>query len=408
VRVLWLSHYVPWPPKGGVLQRGYHLLREAGRRHDVKLVALNQRVFLPSREQLQLACQELQKSCSSVDVFPIPSERSQAAWFWMSASGFFRSASYDSSWLRSRALREHLRERAAAERFDLVHLDTIGLLQYADLFPATPLVLNHHNVESQMMAERAAREPSPWRRVYYRRDARKLAELERRAARICRGQVVVSALDADRLRGNVGDVPTVVVDNGVDTDYFAPSAQPPRSPEALVFAGGLDWYPNRDAMQFFVREIWPPLRAALPGCEMTIIGRRPSPELQAAARDPRLRVTGFVDDVRPYLADAALYVCPIRQGGGTRLKVLDALAAGKALVATRFAVEGLGLEEERHYLAAESPADYVAQIGRASRDPALRERLAAAGRAHVEQHFAWTVIGAKLARAYEEASALPS
>jgi glycosyltransferase involved in cell wall biosynthesis len=136
---------------------------------------------------------------------------------------------------------------------------------------------------------------------------------------------------------------------------------------------------------------------------MTIVGRRPPPELQAAAaRHPRLHVTGFVDDVRPHLARAALYICPIRQGGGTRLKVLDALAAGKALVATRFAVEGLGLEEERHYLAAETPAEYVTQVRRASRDRALRERLIAAGRAHVEQNFAWPVIGAKLAQAYRQ------
>jgi hypothetical protein len=254
VRVLWLSHYVPWPPKGGVLQRGYYLLREAGRRHDVKLVALNQRAFLPGEDELRAGCRELEKICSSVDVFPIPAERSKAAWGWMACAGFFQSSSYDANWLRSRALHQYLAELARAERFDLVHLDTVGLLQYAAPFASLPIVLNHHNIESQMMSERASVEPRPWRRLYFQRDAVKLAALERRAARICRGQIVVSELDASRLRSNVGDVVHWVVDNGVDTDYFTPSATPAGAEEALIFAGGLDWYPNRDAMQYFVRD----------------------------------------------------------------------------------------------------------------------------------------------------------
>jgi glycosyltransferase involved in cell wall biosynthesis len=122
--------------------------------------------------------------------------------------------------------------------------------------------------------------------------------------------------------------------------------------------------------------------------------------VRAAQEDSRVVVTGFVEDVRPYLDAASIYVCPIRDGGGTRLKVLDALAMGKPLVATGLAVEGLSLVEDEHYLRAETPFEYVTQIRRLEHDPILRYRLAHAGRDLVVRRYAWEVIGEKLERAY--------
>jgi len=219
----------------------------------------------------------------------------------------------------------------------------------------------------------------------------------------------VSELDRERLIEVAGDVPVEVVENGVDVDYFRPGPAPEGGARGLIFAGGMGWYPNRDAVHVLIRDIWPVLVAGNPEQRLSVIGRSPSAELEAAAAaDPRIRALGFVDDVRPHLDAAAIYVCPIQTGGGTRLKILDALAMAKPLVATRMAVEGLGLVPERHYLEAETPKDYLRQISRLEADPALARELGRAGRAEVEARYAWEVVGRNLRRAFERATAEPA
>jgi glycosyltransferase involved in cell wall biosynthesis len=169
----------------------------------------------------------------------------------------------------------------------------------------------------------------------------------------------------------------------------------------MAFAGGMDWFPNREAMEYLARELWPALRSDDPGRRMTVIGRNPPTALlEAAQRDERLRVLGFVDDVRPHLSTAPIYLCPIRIGGGTRLKILDALAMSRALVSTGLGVEGLDLVDGVHYLRAETSDEFVAQIRRLEQDATLRSRLASAGRALVEQNYSWSVIGDALDRAF--------
>lgn len=405
MKLLWLSHLLPYPPQGGVLQRSFHLIRQAALRHEVHLVGLHQRAQQATPELVAEAVAALAGFCARVRSFPISSDRSHWRWAAMVAHTFVRTSPYDVNWLENTELTSYLRELAATETFDLIHVDTVGMMPYADLFRGVPVVLNHHNIESQMMRRRAEREPAHWKRIYFQRDARKLEALERTVCDQVAQNVVVSELDAARLRELVPQARTSVVDNGVDTSYFMPGATFPLGREGgMIFAGGMNWYPNREAVLFLAREIWPALIEQRADRMITILGRNPPDELLAAARDSRVSVPGFVPDVRPYFEAASIYICPIRDGGGTRLKVLDALAMAKPLVATGLAVEGLGLQEEVHYLRAELPKDYVRQIDRLESDPALRERLARAGRELVERCYAWDVIGNKLNATYAELS----
>ena len=403
MRVLWLSHLVPWPATGqGSLQRSHHLLREAARRFEVHLVAVNNRGLLPDN-QVDTARRALAGICARVDVVERPADRSSLHRAWAVLAGLVRREPFDVSWLRAPQLDALLAERSRAEHFDLVYADTIGLAPHARWFDDVPLVLGHHNVESVMAARRAAREANPLRRLHLRREARLLACAERRFASRAKINLVVSELDAELLGQVVPGVAARVVANGVDTEYFSPRSASGHGEGGLVFAGGMDWYPNRDAARFFATELWPALLRDRPERRAVWIGREPPPELMAAARDARLVAPGFVDDVRPWLDAASIYLCPIRDGGGTRLKVLDALAMAKPLVATALAVEGLGLAEERHYLRAESPAEFVGQVSRLETDAALRRGLAEAGRRLVEQRFAWQVVGCALESAWLEA-----
>lgn len=403
MRVLWLSHFVPFPPKGGALQRSHYLLRAAARRHEVHLVTLNQRAILKHAQAVEEAREALRGWCPTLEIHPIPADRSPLHWAAMAAATALRAEPYDVNWLRSRPLLDAIRARAARERYDLIHVDTLGMLPYAEAFGGVPWALNHHNVESQMMARRAGAERRRWLRAYLRREAAKLAAFERASAPRAAVNLMVSELDAERLREVAGSVPTAVVPNGVDLAYFAPRRQPGAEGDGLVFVGGMHWYPNREAVRLLLGEIWPRLRQDGRDRRLTVVGQDPLPELRRATRTDRVAAPGFVDDVRPYVERATVFVCPIRDGGGTRLKVLDALAMAKPLVATALSVEGLGLEDGRHYLRAETPDEFVAAIRRLESDPTLRRRLSVEGRRLVGTRYTWDAVGERLLDAYAAA-----
>jgi glycosyltransferase involved in cell wall biosynthesis len=403
MKILWISHFLPYPPKGGALQRSHHLLRQAAGRHEVRLVALNQRKNLPSKQSLKEASRYLESVCSGVDVFPIPSDSAKWRWGAMTVASYLRSTPYDVNWLTNRDMGRFLTRLSQTEAYDLLHVDTIGLYPYAALFAGTPVVLNHHNIESHMMNRRSDNERRPLSRLYFLRESAKLRSYERTACRTCAVNLVVSELDGRRLKQTAGEVRVSVIPNGVDVDYFQPDPSGSGHRDGLIFAGAMDWYPNREAVRFFIREVWPMLREDKRRRPITFLGRNPPRELSEAAVDTAVRVPGFVDDVRPYMNAAAIYVCPIRDGGGTRLKILDALAMEMPLVGTGLSVEGLDLTEEVHYVRAETAAEFVSQIRRLEGDPGLRRAIASAGRSFVRQRYSWPVIGEQLEGAYREA-----
>ena len=407
MKILWLSHFIPYPPHGGALQRSYNLIRRAAQQHEVHLVSLNQRALLPEGEPLREALRHLATFCARAVVFRMPAVATDARQRLTAALSFFDTLPYEVNWLRSPEMDAYLRGIAATESFDLVHVDTLGLMRFARPFSDTPIVLNHHNVESQLVYRRAEAERNPAFRIYLRREAGKIARLERDLCRRAAVNLTVSDLDSDRLRAIAPAVAIQEVENGVDVDFFQPGISGRETRGGLIFAGSLNLYANVDAVRYLLNEIWPALARENPRRRLAIVGRNPGPEVVRAATDPRITVTGWVPDVRPFIDEASIYVCPIRDGGGTRLKVLDALAMGKPMVATALAVEGLGMVDGEHYLRAETPPEYLAQVGRLESDAKLCERLARSGRDLAVRRFSWTAIAGKLERAYALAAPVP-
>jgi glycosyltransferase involved in cell wall biosynthesis len=404
MKLLWLSHFVPYPATGhGALQRGHHLLKEAAKRHDVHLVALSPPAALPGPRDIERAVEELSKFASSVEAFPLPRDRHAVRRALSTIHACVHPASFWERWYRSGAMLEHLGQLARTVRFDLVHLDIVFMSRYLDAVPGVPVVLNHHNIESHLLWRRAAAERTRLGRAFFAREARKASALERTVVPRVARNIVVSDLDGERLRELTPCARITTVANGVDVEFFRARHANGGDARSMAFAGGMDWFPNRDAITFFVSELWPALVRDEPQRRMTVIGRNPPPAVVAAARDPRLRVLGFVDDVRPHIEAASIYVCPMRVGGGTRLKILDALAMSRALVSTELGVEGLGLTEGEHYLRAHTPGEFVSQIRRLEADPSLRQRLGEAGRALVVRRYSWPRIAESLEEAYAEA-----
>ena len=193
-------------------------------------------------------------------------------------------------------------------------------------------------------------------------------------------------LAAHAPRARVCAIPT-----GVDTAYFTPNGSQ-ETPGALVFTGSLDWFPNEDCIVHFGEVVFPRIREAVPDVSLTVVGRNPGPRVQRLAAIPGVRVTGTVQDVRPYVAAATLCVVPLRVGGGTRLKIFEALAMGKAVVSTTVGAEGLPLVPGRHFVQADEPAEFANAVVALLRDPARRKALGSAGRRLVEERYSWSQV----------------
>jgi len=262
-------------------------------------------------------------------------------------------------------------------------------------------VLAHHNIESQLMWRRAEHERGAFQRKYVELQAERLQRYE---ARVC-GQfplnVTVSEADAARLGEICPGVRTVVIPNGVDTDYFQPrwGLETP----ALVFTGGMNMFANRDAVEWFLDAVWPMIKSQVPDVRFFAIGQRPSPRvLDAAGRDGSVLAPGHVPDVRPWVEKAAVYVVPMRVGGGTRLKIVDAMAQGKAIVSTKLGAEGIEGEDGVHFVLADEPRDFAARVVEMLSRPDLRRQLGEAARACVESRYSWGRLGQRLGDAYAE------
>ncbi len=403
MKILFLSQIVPYPPHGGVLQRGYNVLRELGRHAEVHLLAFVHADLLPGEAEREQSRRALGAFCKSVEFFPLWVKKSR--WHLRQALGMsaLSSLPYSAIAHRSAAYMHRVAEIRNAVPFDVVHVDTIALHQFVGPGPAVPTALTHHNIESSLMGRRAQVESGQLARRFLQRESDKLKAYESAVAPLYDVNIVMSTADQRLLESHVPGVRTAVVPNGVDVDYFRPD--PDRQTPALVYAGGMNMFANRDAVMFFLKDIWPQIVAEAPETRFFAIGQDPPPELLAlAARDPRIVVTGYVADVRPHILDASVYVVPLRVGGGTRLKVLDALAMGKAIVSTSIGCEGIEVEPGRHLAIADEPREFARATLALLGDRAARLSLGRAARELAEKRYAWPAIGHRLFEAYRLAS----
>ena len=400
MRVLYITQIVPYPPHGGVLQRGYNLLRELGRELDVHLVAFHHPDELPYGEAVARSEAALREFCTTVEYLPLWPKRSAAH----NALALALAAAYPKPFSvlahRSPALSRRIREVVASNhRPDVVHLDTIALAQYRTDCGDVPVVLAHHNVESQLMHRRSMIESSWLARRYVAMQARRLERYEAVTSPRFRMNIMVSDADALLLDSISPGVRTVVIPNGVDTDYFAPRTDGEEA--AVIYTGGMNMFANRDGVEWFLDEIWPRIRRECPNARFFAVGQKPSQRvLDTAAGDASVEAPGFVPDIRPWVARASVYIVPLRVGGGTRLKMVDAMAQGKAIVATRIGAEGIRGDDGRHFLLADEPDRFAAQVIRLLRDATARRALGNAARDRVVQEYGWPMLAGRLASYY--------
>ncbi|MGE5112084.1 MAG: glycosyltransferase family 4 protein [Acidobacteriaceae bacterium] len=400
MKILWLSHFVPYPPKGGNLQRSYNLLRELSREHDVTLVAFNMENHPPDR--LKVYGDELRKICREVVFWQLPLRWRGLRWWLQMATSPLRPMPHSCSSFWSRETQAQWNGILQRD-WSVVHFDSPDLAHFVGAASQFPRVLNHHNCESEMMYRRAELEASGLKRLFLKDQARKLQTLESTLCGECDINLTVSESDAEQLRKHSPGSLFHVVENGTDCSYFSPHEEL-ETPNSIVFAGSLNWYPNQAALRFFGEQVWPILKRDYPGIRLYVAGMSPPRWIfDWAAKDGSAEVIASPEDIRPWIHRAAVFVCPIQDGGGTKLKILDALAMGKAVVSTTFAREGLRLVTGEHLLVADSPANFAEATGRLLSDTSLRRKISRAGRQFIETEYSWPSIGRQLTYAYRQA-----
>ena len=308
----------------------------------------------------------------------------------------YSAASHDRPAYRRR-LRELVRERA----YDLVHCEWTPYARFREGIDL-PYVVAAHNVESQVWRRLAEAEPSTARRIYTREQARKMEALERRIFALAPFATAVSEEDAARLRG-LGCARVAVVANGVDLDAYTPRPKSDSDHRGLVFTGSLDWRPNQDAVRWFVERVHPLLLREGP-YRLSVVGRRP-PSGFGAGFPPEITVAADVDDIRPHLAKASVVVVPLRVGGGSRLKILEAFAVGRPVVSTTLGAEGLAVEDGRHLLLADGPEAFARAVLALWKDPDRGHAMAREARSLVETCYGWDRIAEVQAALWREAAA---
>jgi sugar transferase (PEP-CTERM/EpsH1 system associated) len=403
MRILFLTPQLPYPPHQGTTIRNYNIIANLAPRHEIHLLS-----FVHSQDEIDAAT-PLHQLCRSIEGIPTPRR-----------SPLKRFLSLFLSPLPDMALRlpsaEFQAKLAATLRhmpFDVVQIEGIEMARYWMEWRTPGIqrpiaIFDDHNAEyvlQQRAFETDVRHPRRWVAALYSLvQWRKLRRYEALTCRLANRVVAVSETDKAALQQLVPDLKVTVVPNAVDVEHYTsadlrPSPLPPHS---LIFTGKMDFRPNVDAVLWFCQEVLPLVRKRMPDVRFYIVGQSPHRRVLRLAEDPAVTVTGYVDDVRSYIAGARVYVVPLRIGGGTRLKVLEAMSMSKPIVSTSLGCEGFeGLVPGQHLSVADTPEEFAQRVAELLDDAPQREKLGQAAQRFVMERYDWHLIVPRLEQVYE-------
>jgi polysaccharide biosynthesis protein PslH len=394
LKVLWAKSELLHPVDKGGKIRTLEMLKELKRAHYVTYVCLGHPADTDeTRAQAMEYCHEL------VTVPWSEPPRFSAGFYMDLAKNLVSGLPYVIEKYRSKAMYDYIAKHDAQGTFDVIVCDFLTPSGNIPLRPRTPTVLFEHNVES-ILWERTYKNERQWaKRAYFQKQYKKMHTYE---ADLCHRYDAVAAVSENDARDieRMFNVPKVFsIPTGVDVSFFAPreavdSTRPyahmPRKPRNLVFTGSMDWMPNEDAMLYFADQILPKIAARFADVNVTVVGRNPTPKLQALARsNSRIELTGRVDDVRPYIERSDVYIVPIRVGGGTRIKIYEAMGMAKAVVSTSIGAEGLPVVDGKEIVLADEAQTFADQVTRLLEQVEARAAIESAARRAVVERFGW-------------------
>jgi glycosyltransferase involved in cell wall biosynthesis len=391
MKILFVQKQILYPHDTGAKIRVLNILRHLARRHEITFLC-NLRA---GEESQQAKMRALGLRLETVPARESP--RGSVRFYGDLAQNLFSVYPFPISRNYDPALRARAQALVAREPYQIVICDTVAMVRHTNDLDVPVRILFQHNVEAQIL-QRHAETASGWLRARYMAlQWRRMRRFEADCGRHFNTVIAVSELDQQTFAREYGWHHVQAIDTAVDVDYFRPNGMTEHS-DRVVFVGSLDWLPNHDGVGFFVHNVWPHIRRSKPQALFQIVGRNPPWSVRRLQRVEGVEVVGTVPDVRPYLAGAAVVVVPLLVGGGTRIKIFEALAMGKALVSTTIGAEGLAVTPGEHLLLADRPADIAEAVLGLLNDPDYRARLGQKASTFVNAHYSTEVV----ARQFEQ------
>jgi sugar transferase (PEP-CTERM/EpsH1 system associated) len=395
MKILWVKAGGLVPPDTGGKIRSYNILRELARQHSVTFFSFYGAHDGDVHPELKntfdrVVCLPLQ--------LPAPKSLAEMRNYGL---GLFSAQPYNITKYCRPEVRRRLRELLDQETYDVILCDFLVAAGVIPWNAPTPKVIFTHNVEAAIWRRHYEVATNPlWKAISWQ-EWRKMEAAERRYLRLADHVLTVSETDRNAFASFLDRGKLTVIPTGVDVDYFQPLPAEEIS-HSLVFTGSMDWLPNEDAIFYFADAILPLIQQQCPDVSLEVVGRSPSRKLQALAeRERSIRLTGWVEDIRPFVARGSICIVPLRIGGGTRLKIFEAMAMAKAVVSTTVGAEGLPVRDGENIVLADTPGDFAASVISLLHDSNQRRRLGASARALVQEKYSWRKVTESFAQALQ-------
>jgi glycosyltransferase involved in cell wall biosynthesis len=393
VRIVWLKTELLHPVDKGGKIRSYNMLKELKRSCHITYLTLDDGTAgANARELANEYCHEL------VTIPHRVREKFTPGFYIDLVVNLTSDLPYAIKKYESPAMSEEIAKRVAQSRFDVLVCDFLAPAVNVPRGVDCPSVLFQHNVEAMIWKRHYEVQANAAKKSYLFRQWQKMRAFEAKACPEFDCVVAVSREDRELMEEEYGLKDVYDVPTGVDTEFFQPNTSRERRPENLVFTGSMDWLPNEDAIRYFTEQIVPRVRQAVPNVTLTVVGRNPYPGLlELSKRDPAVIVTGRVDDVRPFMDEAAVYIVPLRIGGGTRLKIYEAMAMEKPIVSTSIGAEGLPVENGKEIVLADTPETFADAVVQLIQQPNVAAETGQRAAAKVRQNFGWDKVAESFA-----------
>jgi len=398
MNILFLSTENPYPPDHGHYIRTYNILKYIAKDYNVYFLG-----FIKNKNDFGKV-EPIRKMCKTADVFILPDDVSKLRFYTSLFLNLFSLFPYIAQKYYQKTMVNEIRAIIKHNKIDIVHFDMLHLARYRKMLRNIPAVLTEHNVESRRILSLLKNSRNIIFKSFMYLQYMKLKKFESRVCPNFDFCAVVSDDDMRMLQSISPSARFVVVPNGVDTSYFAPDGRNPL-PNSLIWVGGMDSLYNREAVDFFLIKIFPLIQREIPVVKIIVVGKFPTKKLLHLARtNKNIEVIGYVNDVRPFINSAVVYIAPIKSGGGTKLKVLNAMSMGKAVVTTSVGVEGIEAVNNENILIADNPETFAKKVTELLKNPKRAEDIGRKARKLIVEKYDWEIIGKRMNRLYERAS----
>ena len=386
MRILWLKTELLHPVDKGGKIRTYNMLKELKRDHHVSYLALDDgSASTEARHEASEYCNEL------ICIPHRQREKFSPGFYAELLLNLTSRLPYAIKKYESAGMRKEILERGRQGSVDVVICDFLAPAINVPRELSCPTILFQHNVEAMIWKRHFEVQENPIKKNYLHTQWRKMVKFEREMCRSFNSVVAVSVEDREQMKEEYGASEVFDVPTGVDTDFFTASGREDVNPHNVVFTGSMDWLPNEDGIRYYTEQILPIIRQSIPDASLTVVGRNPYPSLiELSKKDSLISVTGRVEDVRPYMEGAAVYIVPLRVGGGTRLKIFEAMAMGKAIVSTTIGAEGLPVRDGVELRIADTPETFAAIVVELLKNPQMASDMGRQASEIVRAKFGWS------------------